>query len=39
MSGVSTDYYYCRIEQQRGAIPSEQVLSPDAHGHEPFVGI
>jgi hypothetical protein len=25
MSGVSTDY--CRIEQQRGAIPSEQVLS------------
>jgi transcriptional regulator with XRE-family HTH domain len=26
MSGVSTDYY-CRIEQQRGAIPSEQVLS------------
>jgi hypothetical protein len=31
LSGVSTDYY-SRIEQQRGAIPSEQVIAAIASG-------
>ncbi|MGW2091393.1 helix-turn-helix transcriptional regulator [Promicromonospora sukumoe] len=31
LSGVSADYY-SRIEQQRGPVPSEQVLAAVAHG-------
>ena len=31
LSGVSADYY-SRIEQQRGPVPSEQVLAAIAHG-------
>ncbi|MGP4015017.1 helix-turn-helix transcriptional regulator [Saccharopolyspora sp. 5N708] len=31
LSGVSSDYY-SRIEQQRGPVPSEQILAAIAHG-------